>query len=374
MNKLTHTWQLSAETDWHALESQFSWVKDMRGVPQDPIYHAEGDVAIHTEMVLKALVKTPEYQNLDVQNQHIIWAAALLHDVEKRSTTKTEAGRITSRNHAKRGEQTTRDILFAEIPTPFWIRESICALVRLHGLPLWFIEKENLNHALLQAADRVPLSLLSLLAKADILGRECEDAEEMLDRIALFEEEAKQLNCLHAPYPFVNDHARFSYFSKSNGDLNYVPFDEFSCEVILMCALPGMGKDYYIKTHYPDYPVISLDALRRERKLPENDLSVIRDAKEMAKVYLRQKQSFIWNATNLRAQIREQLIALFTAYKARVTLIYLEVPYRVWQKQNKEREHAVPSKILNKMVQGFEFPQKHEAHSVRYITANESFK
>src|SRR5687767_14503882 len=112
-------WKISEYTDWESLR-KFSWVSDMRGVPQSPVHHAEGDVEVHTKMVLGELQKLPEYAALTEQDQHVVWAAALLHDVEKRSTTITdESGNIVSPGHAKKGVMTARSILYREIKTPF---------------------------------------------------------------------------------------------------------------------------------------------------------------------------------------------------------------------------------------------------------------
>ncbi len=46
--------------DWQGIQQQFSWVRAMDGVPQSPIYHAEGNVLIHTRMVAQALVDLAE--------------------------------------------------------------------------------------------------------------------------------------------------------------------------------------------------------------------------------------------------------------------------------------------------------------------------
>ena len=70
--------------DWPALEARFDWLDEMRHVPQDAEWHAEGDVLTHTRMVAEALVALPEFQALAEQDKHILFAAALLHDVEKR--------------------------------------------------------------------------------------------------------------------------------------------------------------------------------------------------------------------------------------------------------------------------------------------------
>ena len=50
--------------DWQALERRFSWFADMKDVPQDPEWHAEGDVFTHTKMVCEALLQLPEFKRL----------------------------------------------------------------------------------------------------------------------------------------------------------------------------------------------------------------------------------------------------------------------------------------------------------------------
>lgn len=124
-------WQLTDDKRWSTLRQRFSWVEEMHHTPQDPEHHGEGDVGVHTEMVLNALITLPEFQQLPAQQQEVLWAAALLHYVEKRSTTVQENGRIQSPGHARRGELTARQILWRDIPTPFVLREQIVALVRL---------------------------------------------------------------------------------------------------------------------------------------------------------------------------------------------------------------------------------------------------
>src|SRR5689334_54644 len=119
-------WTLTTDKDFSKLAHTFSWVADMHGVIQDDRHHAEGDVATHTNMVLGALTGLPGYTALDVQTREVLWAAALLHDVEKRSTTVVEAdGTITSRGHARKGEFTARQVLYRDVVTSFALREQI---------------------------------------------------------------------------------------------------------------------------------------------------------------------------------------------------------------------------------------------------------
>ena len=137
-------WTISENKNWDYLEERFDWVSRMNTVEQDVRYHAEGNVAIHTQMVISALENEPAYLNLAAQDREVLWAAALLHDVEKYSTTVFEAdGSITSNGHARKGAQFARHFLYVNEPAPFIIREQIVGLVRHHGLPIWLFEKND---------------------------------------------------------------------------------------------------------------------------------------------------------------------------------------------------------------------------------------
>lgn len=365
-------WEIIDTKNWEVIKKQFDWIRDMQGVPQNPLYHAEGDVAIHTEMVMNALLNLSEYQALDEQDQEILLATALLHDVEKRSCTKTELdGRITSKGHAKKGAFTTRTTLYKEIKTPFKIRESITKLVRYHGLPFWIFEKLNPQKALLQASLEVNLEHLAIFAKADVLGRICVDQDEMLYKIALFKEFCQEQNCYGQAYPFATDLARFTYFQKEDSSPDYVPFEAEKWEVVMLSGLPGTGKDTHIQKHYKDWAVVSLDDIRRANKISPKDSrangKVLQMAKEQMKMYLRKQQSFVFNATNIKQQLRGNWINLFTTYGARVKIVYLEVPYKQLLQQNRNRTHVVPAKVMEKMIGKLEVPSLVEAHKVEYL-------
>lgn len=361
-------WTISDKKDWASLYNQFDWIRDMRGVPQDPVHHAEGDVETHTQLVCAALENLAGYKELNRQDQEILWAAALLHDVEKRSTTiHNEDGSISSPGHAKKGAATTRGLLYRNIPAPFHIREAVVKLVRFHGLPLWVFHKPNPAKALIAASLAVDTHHLSLLAEADVLGRECADRNELLYRIGLFRELCKEQDAYGKAKEFPSALGKLDYFMKTESSTAYVPFDDTSCEVILLSGLPGAGKDNYILKNLKDWPVVSIDAIRRKHKIHPTDKKgngqAIQLAKEQARVFLRSKKSFVWNATNITRSMREQLIDLFLTYKAKVKIVYIEVPYALLRSQNREREHIVPAAAMEKL----EVPAQEEAHEVEYV-------
>lgn len=365
-------WIFTKDRSWESLKNNFSWIADMEGVVQDPRHHAEGDVAMHTQMVLQCLQDLNDYKKLPDDLKEILWVSALLHDVEKRSTTVSEEnGSITSRGHAKKGEYTTREILF-RMGTPFNMREQITALVRLHGLPLWAMEKRNPQKAVIASSLRVASPMLSVLAKADVLGRICTDQHELLERIDFFDALCAEQQCWLQPRQFENGLARFEYFRKDDGSPDYVPFDDYKNNVILLSGLPGMGKDHFIKKNYPDLAVVSLDEIRRANKIKPDDPTgngwVIQQAKEHVRVLLRRQEPFVFNATNITMQMRSIWIDIFTTYKAKVNLVYLEVSYQQWLQQNREREYPVPDRVVERMLAKLEIPLLFEAQEVSWIS------
>ncbi len=364
-------WTITKDKNWEQLR-KFSWVADMQGVPQSPVYHAEGDVETHTRMVVEALEKLPEFKELPEQKQEILWAAALMHDIEKRSCTSTdENGNIVSPGHAKKGAMTARQILYREIETPFGIRESIVGLVRYHGLPLWIFEKENPVQSLLKASLEVDTEMLVMLAKADVLGRICADQQELLYKIEMFREFCIEQDCLGKPKAFPSELGKFQFFRKEEQSADYLPFDDLKSEVIILSGIAGSGKDHYLKKHFPDLPVVSLDDMRRKLKIGHKDAKgngrIIQEAKETAREYLRRHQSFVWNATNITAQMRSQLIDLFAVYNPKIRIVYLEVPYKKLLAQNRNRDFPIPEAAIEKMIDKLEVPKSWEVHTVEWI-------
>ena len=326
-------------------------------------------------MVLEELVKLEHYETLSEERKRVVWEAALLHDVEKRSTTKEENGRIISPGHAKKGMQTARKLLYKEFAADNTERECISKLVRYHGLPLWALEKPNPAKAVIRASLECDTKLLAMLAEADIKGRVCEDASLMLENIAFFKELCIENDCWGKAKEFGSPWSVFNYFNKEDATPEYIPFDNFKFEVVLLSALPGTGKDTHVRKTYKDWSVISLDDIRRQNNIDPTDKKgngrVVQIAKEQAKVYMRRGESFVWNATNITRDLRGQLVSLFMKYGGKVIIDYLEVPYKQMIKQNKNRDHAIPGVIINRMLNKWDVPQDFEAHEIRKFISGE---
>jgi len=360
--------------NWQDLKSAHSWIADMSGVIQDPVHHAEGDVETHVKMVIDALLSLPEFIELSDEDKNILFTATLLHDVEKRSTTEVEfidgRDQVTARNHARKGEKTARLILYRDYPSPFSIREHICKLVRLHGAPLWAIEKENPQKAVVEASLYVNTKLLYLLAKADAIGRICPDKDSLLERLEFFKMLCEENNCWGETRKFPSELSRFYYLNKQEASVDYEPFDDLGSVVYVLSGVPGSGKDTYIKKNLPNIPVISLDDIRRDttidKKVRSTTGSVVQIAKDRARVFLRKKESFVWNATNITKDMRSRMNSLFHEYNAKVCIVYIESEYKALLKQNSNREYKVPEHIIEELIEKIEMPDYSEAQLIDF--------
>lgn len=351
-----YKWNITPWLEW------FPELEELAEVPQDPVYHAEGDVLTHTNMVLDCLTQNEHWRMLPPEAQTELWIAALLHDIGKKKTTVIESdGRVTSPGHSRAGAQIARYLIYThpELTIPMENRERIVNMIRYHGLPVWLLHKEHPQHAAIMASQQVNMHHLYLLAKNDMKGRISDD-HTLSDQVELFPIFCEELNCLHKPFPFPDDYTRFIYSRDPGRDPSYPVYDDTACEVILMSGLPGAGKDTWISENAPHLPVVSLDDIRAETgTAPEdNQGRVVQMAKEKAREYLRAKQSFVWNATNLTELRRRPLIDLFTNYKAKVKVVYVECPYTELLKRNRERPEMerLPEGIIEKMVRKFSVP------------------
>jgi putative nucleotidyltransferase with HDIG domain len=366
--------------DWEAIARRFTWIRTLEGVPQEASYHGEGNVLVHTRMVAEALAGLAEWRGLPVEERGVLLLAALLHDVAKPACTIIDAdGKVRSPGHARMGAQMARYVLWEgagfDAPVPFSVREAVARLVRFHGLPLWFCEKADPEQAIVAASQSTRLDHVALLAEADVRGRICADQVALLERVALFRAFCDEARCYAEPHVFATEHSRFVYFRSGRPDLTYVPYDDTAFEVVLLSGLPGVGKDTWIRAHLAGWPVISLDALRREMGVAPDRAqgAVVRAAKERARELMRRQVSFVWNATNVTRAIRGPLIDIFATYHARTRVVYLDAPRDVVFRRNRERARPVPEAVIDKLAHKLEVPDLTEAHRVEWITSEDAF-
>lgn len=367
---------------WEALERTClgAPLSQMEGVRQNPAYHGEGDVLTHTRLVCEALAGLEEFRGLEERRRQAVFLAALLHDAGKISRTRLEGGSWTAPYHAAAGAGMARELLWLDggwCGRTDWqtLRETVCTLIRCHSLPPHAVYEKDGPRRLFKAAangELLPefsIELLCLLAKADILGRVCGDQAELLDAVELCRAMAEEQGCLTGPRVFPSRQSAFSYFSGRLDTPDCPLYDDAWGEVILMCGLPGTGKDTWIARNCPELPVVSLDAIRAELNIPPvgPQKRVVETARRRARALLRARRPFVWNATSVTADLRRGLTELFTDYRASVRVVYLETEWEEELRRNAGRDAAVPEPAIRRMLAKLTPPERFEAHRVEWL-------
>lgn len=369
------------QPDWRLIEQALcSFALPMSRTEQNPVYHGEGDVWTHTRLVCEALLGLEEFRALAGQQRQTVFLACLLHDIGKIHATRWEDGRWTSPNHSLIGAKMARAFLWQELglcgtAEKQQLRETVCLLIRYHSTPPHAIDDPQGKRKLRSIAANgqlcpdFTLKLLCLLSRADILGRISADKPRLLEQVELCAELAKESICYESPFPFPSDHTRYSYLSGKQIPPEIPLYDDTWGEVILMSGLPGTGKDTWIREHCPGMPMISLDDIRKERKLAPtgNQTPVIELARERAKELLRRKCPFVWNATNVSPMIRSKQLQLFAQYGAACRIVYLETELAEQLRRNEQRDSAVPEQAIGHMLQELVLPEAKEAHRVQWV-------
>lgn len=361
------------------------WFTILKTIEQDPIWHAEGNVFIHTNMVVKALWDDPEFQDLrytlkltkiceiDKSLQEDLTWVVFLHDIGKASCTETIDGRVRSHGHSMKSYRMASKILTGIENLNVVRRNRILNLIRFHGMPHFFMsDKINSNSEMVISVQSQVCNIrdLYLIAKADINGRVSLEDSLSLDNLEFYKAIAEVLNCWDKPYEFANSNQyHLAYRGKINTFL-YVPYQNYNSHVIMLSGLPGAGKDWFIENVYSagKHIIISLDDIRKEFgvKPTDNQGQVIQEAKKRFKRALAEGEDIILNATNLTYNIRRNWLGIAKDYNACTCITYIEPKLSLMKERNENRENAVPENVWLKMLNKIEIPQPFEADNVSF--------
>lgn len=168
--------QILEQTEWiHC----FPELADLVGCPQNPHWHPEGDVWIHTQMVCDAMQRQIHSmkntsESFSEEEQLILMFAALTHDFGKPSTTAPDHhGILRSPGHAQAGVPVAKAFL-EKMRAPLFLAESVCPLVREHMGAMYLSGEDAPSprtiRRLAYRLDPANIRLWACLCQADTLG------------------------------------------------------------------------------------------------------------------------------------------------------------------------------------------------------------
>src|SRR5262249_14704225 len=109
---------------------EFPEILALEECEQNPRWHAEGNVYLHTQWVMNETI--PLLKDLEYEEALSLYLSAVLHDIGKPlRTTLNEKGEITASGHEKAGVHLARTILH-KLDLPYRIRREVLAQVARH--------------------------------------------------------------------------------------------------------------------------------------------------------------------------------------------------------------------------------------------------
>jgi tRNA nucleotidyltransferase (CCA-adding enzyme) len=185
--------------DLGVIDRLFPEIKALVGCEQEPEWHPEGDVWVHTLMVIDRA--RTRIDDIDHARQIVVMLGAVCHDLGKPPTTAFVDGRIRSIDHEQAGvvpATAVLDRLNIHTIDGYDVRTQVLGIVAHHLKPGMFRQSPTpvSDGAFRRLAQKVDLELLARVAKSDCLGRvggfDCSAMDWFLER-------ARELGVQHAP-------------------------------------------------------------------------------------------------------------------------------------------------------------------------------
>ena len=381
------------------LGEYFEWLYELKNTPQDPEWHAEGNVHIHTGMVLAELYNLldNEASHLHGKQRQALILGALFHDIAKPIRTKeVEVNgllRVASPQHESVGRSYLAFKLM-ELDLAFEVVLDVLGLVGEHHMPKLLVVRNKAKGDYLAVSRRANLEQLYWLETADMRGRTCPDLPLQLQHLAEFKMFAEEYGVWNKPHCLDQDFINL-LASENDSVAGYIQahaiselesgeislpieavartyeYKEKYSNLIVICGPSGSGKTTWIESHCADHVLISLDVIREEingdRRNQKNKGKVIHLARDRLKQALRNKQDIVWDATNLRSDFRKIICDFGRDYHALVSIVLFMLPESVICQNNRNREYAVPEGVLLKQFSDFQYPLVDEAHYFQII-------
>ena len=143
------------------------------GTPQDPAWHPEGDVFVHTCHCCDAMVSLPEWQGADEETKIVLSLAVLTHDFGKATSTHEAVQhgqvRIISPGHEEAGVGLAETFL-NRFRTPNAIVERVIPLIRNHMAHVNEVTDRSIRR-LSKRLEPESIQNLCILMTADAFGR-----------------------------------------------------------------------------------------------------------------------------------------------------------------------------------------------------------
>lgn len=374
--KLNDFFDHNMSPNWDLLLKTFP---EMETCHHSARWHKEGSVINHTRLVYNAMcekiknVKRKDYTEWSL----IMLSAALFHDIGKISTTyfDEKQGDWCCKSHGEAGEKLFRKVFFDE---RLDLREKVAYLIRYHMLLHHTMQKgkdRQRNELIQMMYGTMPIEDMLLLNVCDMRGSLNEENND---------------NNIARHIKSITDAVNELKKDRKNNPFYYV--NDRSARMYVMIGVPGSGKSTYAEVLKDtekakgvfSLPIISRDLIRIEMGMcgegekcmgsPKQEDEVTRRVKESIQNLSSMGMSFIVDNTSLKKKYRDQYIDYIKKYDVAPIYVYVEAPSL--EENFKRRDGEIDSSIIQRMWDGFEFPNHSECYEMWLVDqrTNETYK
>ena len=383
--------------------SKYSLLSKFKDTPQDKEWHAEGDVHIHTNMVIKETYNLFKNNNFSATEKFILIMAAIFHDIAKPLVTR-EAEingivRVIAPGHEQRG-MSYLFYKFLDEEMSAEERTHILNLVGYHQKPKLLVIKNKSEWEYKALTQETPGYLFYYHETADMKGRTAHDLESSLETLEEFKMFCEEYNCFNhksnikssihnvLSSEFGDDTFDDYTINKTYTDLINGEYDSpfvghskyFSkrnnhSKLYILCGISGSGKSrasINLQKNNSTYKVLSLDELRKKHKVNNTNRKkvegrVMQEAKTLLKELLAKNENIIYDACNIRKDFRKIIIDIANQYHAETTLVFIQTPLQKCIEHDKNRDSFLGDKIIKEQVTKFQYPEIHETNNYLII-------
>lgn len=377
----------------------FPLLKEMKNTEQDPVWHPEGNVHIHTDMVIDCIYDIFDSEKLTIDEKYILLMGAIFHDIGKPLTSKWKEVRgenhLTAAGHEIAGSSYIF-YRFNELDIKF--KDQILEIVSYHQKPKLLVIKDIVcewQYKILTS--KISGKLLYLFSLADLRGRTSLDRYEQIFYLEMFKEYCIEHNCYDSTSGLeteIKNYFKQNHSVFDENSLNYL-FGKSVCRLFenessideiaykyyenkinyatfyLMCGISGSGKTTFIRDlqkKHDDLEIIELDKLRSEHKLKSNnrreiDGRVLQDAKLLIKRALADKRNVVLDACNIRKDFRDVFLDLAESYYALTHIVLIDIKMSTAINNDKNRGYRyLGEDIIFDQIKKFQIPERTESN------------